>query len=225
MSNIWYLIHQTPKTNVHKIFQISKFLHATTVHSQIWDGTDKNAKVFFLILFTFCLTSQHISLSSSGSLNSHLCLTLSIALSQPRWSHHNDHHAVLPSFMPSTMPHHAASPSLLYHPPCHAAPPSLPCHPPRHVTPSSLPCHPPATLPISHCVRHVFSFVFRWFFFFFFFVGFIVVAIDWFSWVVVVVFFVVAGRLWGLGLSRGIGGWVCLIWDGFRGLWMWWLVG
>ena len=134
MPNIWYLIHQTPKTYVHKIFQISKFLHAAIVHAQVWDGTDKNAKVFILILFTFSLTSQHISLSSSGSLNSHLCLALSIALSQPRWSHHSDHHAVPSSFMPSTMPRHAASPSLPYHPPCHATPRHLACHAIHHAT-------------------------------------------------------------------------------------------
>ena len=47
-------------------------------------------------------------------------------------------------------------------------PPSLPYHLPRYRA-----CHAihPATPPISHRVRHFFSFVFRWWFFFFFLCG------------------------------------------------------
>ena len=98
----------------------------------------KKAKNFILILFTFSLSSQYISLSFSlrlilSSLSSPL-----YSLSQPCWSHHTNHHAM---------------------------PPSLPYHLPRYRA-----CHAihPATPPISHRVRHFFSFVFRWWFFFFF---------------------------------------------------------
>ena len=156
------------------------------MHFQIWDSTDKKMpKLLFLFSLTFSLSFQHRSLS--------LRLVLS-SLSSPLYS----------SF--------TTSPISPHWPPCHAAelavpsttPLSLPCHPPRHIRPPSLPCHPPChAADLSSCETFLFWW---WFFFFLVTVGFIVVGIGWFSWVVVVAFFVVAGRLWGSGLSRGIGG-------------------
>ena len=39
----------------------AKILKHATVRSQIWERTDKNAKIFMLILFSFPFSSQHIS--------------------------------------------------------------------------------------------------------------------------------------------------------------------
>ena len=131
MPNIWHLAHQTPNTNPHQVFQISKIWHEATVHSQIWDGTNNNAIIFLLILFTFSLSSQHISLSLSLCLQ-HISVSLCLVLSSPSLFlfHHTTpisprhidlttpcsrasyHHHTMPccwaSYYHHTMPRHAA---------------------------------------------------------------------------------------------------------------------
>ena len=65
MLNIWHLAHQTPKTNPHQVFQISKICHTATVSSQIWNSTNINAKYILAYLISFSLSSYQISLSPS----------------------------------------------------------------------------------------------------------------------------------------------------------------
>ena len=90
--------------------------------------TSMPKKKIFAYLFTFSLSSQHISFSLSGSL-----IALSIPLSQPHQSHNtapiSPCHTMPPSFVPS--PRYATSPSFVPSP-HHATLPSLPCHPPHH---------------------------------------------------------------------------------------------
>ena len=81
----------------------------------------KMPKKFILILFTFSLSSQRISLSLS------LSLSLSHTHTQQRWSHHTDHHAMSPSFVPSTTPRHITELAMPSTTPRHA---TVPLEPP-----------------------------------------------------------------------------------------------
>ena len=87
MPNIWHLVHQTPKTNPHQLFQISKNLthsysnisnmrryrHQCQKHFGLFNS------FFSLLLSDISLRLQHISLSLSLSLslwNSHRPLAI-----------------------------------------------------------------------------------------------------------------------------------------------------
>ena len=140
MPNTWHLAHQTPNTNPHQVFQISKFWHEATVHSQIWYGTNINAIIFFAyFIYLFSFLPTHISFSLSLCLQ-HISISLCLVLSSP--SLFLFHHATLisPRHWP---PRHVAELRTITTPchtaelrtittPCHATPPSLSCRPPRH---------------------------------------------------------------------------------------------
>ena len=93
MPNIWHLKHQTPKTNHHQLFQISKNL--THIYSTISNMRQygHQCQTLFSLFNSFFLSPPIICLSPSTT---HLSLSLSLSLSlafsspsrhaiSPRW--------------------------------------------------------------------------------------------------------------------------------------------
>ena len=104
--NAKYLIFDTPNIKNQPSLDISnlKIFDMQLQYTLNYEMVQTKMPKFLFLLYLLFLSSPNTNLSLRLvlSLNSHLCLALFVALSQPRRSHHNDHDAALPSFVPST---------------------------------------------------------------------------------------------------------------------------
>ena len=182
MSNAKYLAFDTPNTKNQPPSDISnlKIFNTRLQYRLIFETVRKNVPKVLLLFYMLFLSPPQtylflrlvLSLRLVLFLNSHLCLALSVALSQPRRSHHSDHHAAPPSFVPSATSHHAAPSRLPYHRACCTI---------RHAMPHRRACHAihPHAADLSKCETFlIFCFLMVGFFFFLVAVGFIAVVIG-----------------------------------------------
>ena len=244
MPNIWHLTHQTPKTNPHQIFQISKILawSYSTLSNMRAQGRKCQKFIFLFYLLFLSPPNTYLSLSLSLSLSLFLFHSSPISPKTTTW------HCW--SLCQDRIPRHT---TLLSSYTIHHATPRN--NTPRHATPRRRAIgtsHHRISLNRPAMVGFAFGFV--WFV-----MGFevcgcgglwvtcgsgtvVVVAIGGYGgdyWVIVVVicwvvmdffFFKVVlvdvglCRWWLSVLLRLWWLWDSLIWDGFWDLWMWWIV-